>query len=693
MIGRRPELRQVLDKTWQLRQQLPDEADGPVRRIAEAVRDMNWRWTAPVEFQDHDGITQHCLQLPAKEWDHRVRDALRHSQWTAMVRHKNNRRFLGGIERGIDRQATLAWYRNSKVSASTKDYLRVLLTAGTQSFEVLNKVLRGRVPSHCPFCSSADAPVLETVEHINWECPHWTPIRKRHAIEALTLAQRAGRMPPCLAACGIVPDGFDTADQWLDASRPRCNISAPRRPQPRPGAAPPAAPAAAATVLGPALPADDDVRDARGEAHLDGYMIVFTDGACTDNQDSRFRRAGSGAFWGPSHPKNASFAIEGELQANNLAELSAILHVLRTETRPVQIRTDSQWCRDGHAVQWREIHRLLQQRPAGSVQVVWAKGHVRDSQVASGQVTLFNKLGNDAADALATAGAASHARTAAVRQCTDPKRVYFMWGDAILRATRWWLEQLRWPRPDVDRDVQKWGVTLAELAIDFKVSTGLDLPPPIAELAKHRKDSRRFVTPNWVEEGIAATGSDAVGDARRADRIARDLLKRSRCLMSMICRLGELLPTPPVPPRGRHEIAAALTALGLQARGNASRFSGFARRPIFAGGAATYETLRHMAAHSEEWAHDLNGWAPYSADVQRARAVSSRRWRLPPAPDAAAAPAAAARRDEPPAPRSWAAAAAPAPAAGTDAPPQAEPLRLPRSPPERHRAAAARAPP
>ena len=34
----------------------------------------------------------------------------------------------------------------------------------------------------------------------------------------------------------------------------------------------------------------------------DGRIIVFTDGACRNNQDDRFRRAGAGAFYGRNSP-------------------------------------------------------------------------------------------------------------------------------------------------------------------------------------------------------------------------------------------------------------------------------------------------------------------------------------------------------------------------------------------------------
>ena len=84
-----------------------------------------------------------------------------------------------------------------------------------------------------------------------------------------------------------------------------------------------------------------------GELCEDGRVVVFTDGACTDNQDVRLRRAGVGCFWGRGHERNIAQPLPGELQTNQRAELQAIVEVLRVEPRQVEIRTDSQYVIDG----------------------------------------------------------------------------------------------------------------------------------------------------------------------------------------------------------------------------------------------------------------------------------------------------------------------------------------------------------
>eukprot|EP00973_Karenia_brevis_P059471 8280832-Karenia_brevis.AAC.1 len=59
------------------------------------------------------------------------------------------------------------------------------------------------------------------------------------------------------------------------------------------------------------------------ELVVNGFVVVFTDGACSSNQDPRLRRAGFGAFWSVNHPCNVSAAVDGDIQTNQNAELHA----------------------------------------------------------------------------------------------------------------------------------------------------------------------------------------------------------------------------------------------------------------------------------------------------------------------------------------------------------------------------------
>ena len=101
-----------------------------------------------------------------------------------------------------------------------------------------------------------------------------------------------------------------------------------------------------------------------------------------------------------------------------------MLHVLRTEQRPVSIRSDCRYVVDGvrtwrhvwrasawfdkpqqgrlvaHADLWREVDRLLAQREA-PFEVRWTKGHPLPRHHAGGATTELDAWGNVGADFLA----------------------------------------------------------------------------------------------------------------------------------------------------------------------------------------------------------------------------------------------------------------------------------------------------
>lgn len=152
-------------------------------------------------------------------------------------------------------------------------------------------------------------------------------------------------------------------------------------------------------------------------------QVLWTDGACKNNQDQRFRRAGSGIFYANSHPLNYSCLLPGLAQSNQRAELFAVLLACLRDPRPLDIRTDSEYVQKGVAL-WRSWHGSgwagehcdlwgllaaeLNSR-ANPVSVSWVKGHAKMIDVQRGRTTLLDKDGNDGADALAVAGAAQHA--------------------------------------------------------------------------------------------------------------------------------------------------------------------------------------------------------------------------------------------------------------------------------------------
>ena len=200
-------------------------------------------------------------------------------------------------------------------------------------------------------------------------------------------------------------------------------------------------------------------RDSLRSLCADGdEQVIWTDGASSHNQDQRFRRAGSGIFYGVGHPMNASVMLPGLVQSNQRAELLAVVLSCLRDPRPLDIRTDSEyvckganawmtWCDCGwphdHADLWNTFAREMRSR-ATRVCVSWVKGHARRVDVERGRATEEDKIGNDGADALAVAGAALHTVPVEVvgsarqrRQCaTSVHKMILAVLQARLRAER-----------------------------------------------------------------------------------------------------------------------------------------------------------------------------------------------------------------------------------------------------------------
>jgi ribonuclease HI len=148
-------------------------------------------------------------------------------------------------------------------------------------------------------------------------------------------------------------------------------------------------------------------------------QVLWTDGAASNNQDDRFRRAGAGIFYKAGHDMNLSMMVLGLVQTNQRAELLAVVVACLRDPRPLHIRTDSEYVRNGfacweswvgkgwdgaHADLWNLLAAELRARQS-VVSVSWVKGHAKQIDVDRSRTTQEDKTGNDGADALAVAGA------------------------------------------------------------------------------------------------------------------------------------------------------------------------------------------------------------------------------------------------------------------------------------------------
>eukprot|EP00662_Eupelagonemidae_sp_cell21_P057186 gene57186-biopygen88313 len=169
----------------------------------------------------------------------------------------------------------------------------------------------------------------------------------------------------------------------------------------------------------------------------EGRVRVWTDGSrCL--RGGRLS-AGAGVFYGTGHTANRALSVPGR-QCNARAELYAVLHVLRTEPRPVVVRSDCKYVVDGvklgrktwrakawfrrplegrliaNADLWKEIDQVLELREA-AFEVKWTKGHPLPRHVREQVTTEIDSYGNVGADFLA--GVASAQVTPAQRRAAQ----------------------------------------------------------------------------------------------------------------------------------------------------------------------------------------------------------------------------------------------------------------------------------
>lgn len=159
----------------------------------------------------------------------------------------------------------------------------------------------------------------------------------------------------------------------------------------------------------------------------DGAEVVYTDGACPNNQNSKIARAGIGVYFGDRDPRNVSEPLEGEKQTNQRAELKAAIKAIemqcthgKGQQQPLMIVTDSKyvadsatdylnhWAKNGYRLKdgtplanidlWMDMKKLIDSRKAYPVVFKWVKGHDDNS-------TTDDAKGNAQADKLAVEGA------------------------------------------------------------------------------------------------------------------------------------------------------------------------------------------------------------------------------------------------------------------------------------------------
>ncbi|NP_001272939.1 ribonuclease H1 isoform 2 [Anolis carolinensis] len=84
-------------------------------------------------------------------------------------------------------------------------------------------------------------------------------------------------------------------------------------------------------------------------SYMGEYTVVYTDGCCSSNGKSK-ARAGTGVYWGPSHPLNSSERLPGR-QTNQRAEIHAACKAIEQaksqNIKKLAIYTDSKFTING----------------------------------------------------------------------------------------------------------------------------------------------------------------------------------------------------------------------------------------------------------------------------------------------------------------------------------------------------------
>eukprot|EP00664_Eupelagonemidae_sp_cell27_P007787 gene7787-7865_t len=242
----------------------------------------------------------------------------------------------------------------------------------------------GHAPSPvCVYCSTG---AVEDLEHLWCGCPAWDSVRGQHPNAMLAASERPS-WPTCLALCAIVPASHAEPPGLLTAPAAREPLTRVERDAEQRAA--------------------DAAREATSERDGVRRVVVWTDGASTNNQVPRVRRAGVGIFYAKVHSLNLAAPLPGRVQTNNRAEILAITVCLERDRRPLDVRTDSEHSRDG----WRAGR-------SGAADCA----HATAKHVAEGVTTEEDRAGNAGADDLATQGAEAHAVDSLVAEAVE-KRV------------------------------------------------------------------------------------------------------------------------------------------------------------------------------------------------------------------------------------------------------------------------------
>ena len=411
MMLQRPDLHESFVGAWRVRSQMPScsRVPGPIGVICALVKKLEWTWDEPFAFTRPGKRLLPLLQCDESWWKHEVRQGLRLVEWRRAAARRADCKGLDTVA-GVDKLATCGLLSSGKLGASEIGDLRSIL-CGSIRFGA--RLCEAGIwdSALCPFCGLEE----ETSRHVWWHCPAWQHLRFDPDLPSEATRRQ---WPECTQCLGVMLEDLQL-HEFQQQQVPGANVSSdvPRD-------------------VGSVPACADETRDTSTEIWDLGCIVAWTDGACKNNQDSRLRRAGAGVFFACNHERNRSFALPGECQTNQRAELYAVVKLLQIEDRPLEIRTDSQWVLDGalswnlwraqgwqgdHSDLWLQLSSLLSTRQS-PVKFSKVKGHASQTDIRRGDVISLDKWGNDGADSLAVFASASHCAPAALVQKAQQRK-------------------------------------------------------------------------------------------------------------------------------------------------------------------------------------------------------------------------------------------------------------------------------
>ena len=253
----RPGMRELINAVWERYQHDGAQAPGPIGLVRRALLGIGWSWDAP------DCFTRPSLPpLPVVGgqrawWEHELRDGIRLSLWKRVA---NRRSDMVGLDSpaGIDRVATMAAIDSNKTTPYEAGTLKGIISGSLRLQQRL--FVAGLVASPvCPFCNLED----ETLEHCFWKCPRWHMLRTQSDIPTLEVCNR---WPPCTRECGIFVEHEEVLALKAELENEEHEASR--------------------TIE---AFCNDHVREQAAAMSQQGRILLWTDGACTNNQDHRLR--------------------------------------------------------------------------------------------------------------------------------------------------------------------------------------------------------------------------------------------------------------------------------------------------------------------------------------------------------------------------------------------------------------------